>query len=76
MLRKKKTRTPIVSDSHDWYVRVPEQPEHNRSLANRDQCRAYKKFIETLGYEAHYIKREYSAPKSEGGFIQSEEVMS
>lgn len=73
--RKEKKGTPLVSDYYDWYVKVPDQPKYNMNLATRDQCRAYKRFVETLGYEAHVMKREYSGKKSEGAFVQTERLV-
>lgn len=73
---KKKIPSTIVSDFHDWYVEVPADESKNMLLANRTQCRAYKKFIQTLGLEARIFKREYSDRKSEGGFVTSVKEMS
>ena len=66
----------VVSDFHDWRVKVPENEEYNKTLANRSQCRAYKAYIKTLGLKADIYKVEYSGRKSEGAFIRATEKVS
>ena len=59
----------------DWYVKVIDYPELDKTHDSRKQCRAYKAYVETLGYEAEIYRRTYTSNKYEGGFINSEEVV-
>lgn len=61
---------------HDWYVKVPHDFSLDKVLDNRSQCRAYKAYIKTLGLNAKIYKRKYTGNKYEGGYIESEELVS